>query len=246
MSNVCYSPLGRLVDWSIQHTSYVDTPTCDVRSGTFWKRLWMANHTHTWWCNMSPLKALRFLGRKCMAFNAWYFISSWWVWLIQNVPVYRIVINRFFFWFVPTLQTKAIIFFSIKQSDIVFWKRSNGTSVDTGHSRAGTYWVKLEPLSYPCTSVLFRLQYCMSPPDRRPLSYKMSSCPQFLETPGCRADQPACRPMGLDLLSQCHGDHQLFQENIDILYVAGFHTFMIIESIYIYDATYYIDCQLKA
>ena len=35
----------------------MDTPTFwhHVRSGTFSKRLVMANHTHTWWQNMSPL-----------------------------------------------------------------------------------------------------------------------------------------------------------------------------------------------
>ena len=34
---------------------WVDTHTCDVVSGTFSKRLVEANHTHTWWCDMSPL-----------------------------------------------------------------------------------------------------------------------------------------------------------------------------------------------
>ena len=30
-------------------------PTSDVRSGMFSKRPVMANHTHTWWYNMSPI-----------------------------------------------------------------------------------------------------------------------------------------------------------------------------------------------
>ena len=34
---------------------YVDAPTRDVRRGRFSKRLVAANHTHTWWNNMSPL-----------------------------------------------------------------------------------------------------------------------------------------------------------------------------------------------
>ena len=39
MSNVCPSPPGRLVGPSIQHTSQVDTPTCDVTTDTFSKWL---------------------------------------------------------------------------------------------------------------------------------------------------------------------------------------------------------------
>ena len=36
----------------------MDTPTGDVRSGTFFKTmLVMANHAHTWWHHMSPLGA---------------------------------------------------------------------------------------------------------------------------------------------------------------------------------------------
>ena len=48
-------PPGRVTDRSIQHTFKVDTPTCDVRRGRLTKRLVAANHTHTWWCVMSPL-----------------------------------------------------------------------------------------------------------------------------------------------------------------------------------------------
>ena len=43
----------------------VDTPTCDVRSGTFSKRLVMANHTHSWWYNMSPLTKQRWVEWPC-------------------------------------------------------------------------------------------------------------------------------------------------------------------------------------
>ena len=34
----------------------MDTPTCDVRRGTFSKWLVMANHAHTWWYNISLLR----------------------------------------------------------------------------------------------------------------------------------------------------------------------------------------------
>ena len=34
----------------------VATPTCDVRRRRFSKRLVAAAPTHTWWCDMSPLK----------------------------------------------------------------------------------------------------------------------------------------------------------------------------------------------
>ena len=36
----------------------MDTPTCDVRSCTFSKRLVTANHIHTWWPDASPLMEL--------------------------------------------------------------------------------------------------------------------------------------------------------------------------------------------
>jgi len=40
---------------------WVDAPTCDVtwgHSNRFLKPLGMANHAHTWWCNMCPLKMI--------------------------------------------------------------------------------------------------------------------------------------------------------------------------------------------
>ena len=40
--------------------SHYNTPTCDVRSGTFSEPFVMANHTHTWWYNMSPLRSIIF------------------------------------------------------------------------------------------------------------------------------------------------------------------------------------------
>ena len=50
--------------WTVENVAYLSvthlgghiTPTCDVRSSTFPKRLVTANHTHTWWYNMSPLR----------------------------------------------------------------------------------------------------------------------------------------------------------------------------------------------
>ena len=36
-------------------------PTSDVRRGRFSKRRVTANHSHTWWHNMSPLKYFQFL-----------------------------------------------------------------------------------------------------------------------------------------------------------------------------------------
>ena len=56
MSNVCYRPLGSLIDWSIQHTSHIS----HIR-GRFPKRLVMANHTapggmslHQGWTAFTP------------------------------------------------------------------------------------------------------------------------------------------------------------------------------------------------
>jgi hypothetical protein len=46
MSNVCYSPLRRLVDWSIQHRSRWTRPLVSKTA---------CNHTHTWWHVMEPL-----------------------------------------------------------------------------------------------------------------------------------------------------------------------------------------------
>ena len=43
-------------DWSIQHTSRLTRPHDDVRRGRFLKRLVTADHTHTWWFNISPFK----------------------------------------------------------------------------------------------------------------------------------------------------------------------------------------------
>ena len=45
------------------HPAYIqlDTPTCDVtktQRRLIFKRLVMANHTHTWWNNITPLKAV--------------------------------------------------------------------------------------------------------------------------------------------------------------------------------------------
>ena len=53
--NVCYSPLGRLVDWSIQHTSRWTRPlvtSLKHRKGQIFKLLVLANPTHSWWHNM--------------------------------------------------------------------------------------------------------------------------------------------------------------------------------------------------
>ena len=58
ISNICYSPLGRLVDWSIQHTSRWTSPllmSLKPRNMQIFNRLVTANHTHTWWHNITPL-----------------------------------------------------------------------------------------------------------------------------------------------------------------------------------------------
>ena len=51
MSDVCYHPRGGLVDWSTLHTSRWTRPPVMSEAARL-----MANHTHTWWHNMSPFK----------------------------------------------------------------------------------------------------------------------------------------------------------------------------------------------
>ena len=55
MSNVCYGPPGRLVDWPIStHLGGTRLPVMS-EAGRFSKRLVTANHTHYQWHNISPL-----------------------------------------------------------------------------------------------------------------------------------------------------------------------------------------------
>ena len=49
MSNVCSSPLGRLVDWSIQGTCRWTRPR---------PQIFQTAQAHTWWYNMSPLNEM--------------------------------------------------------------------------------------------------------------------------------------------------------------------------------------------
>ena len=58
MSNICSGPLSRLVRCSIQRTSGWTRPlvmSLKQRKGQIMKGLVMANHTHTWWRNMTRL-----------------------------------------------------------------------------------------------------------------------------------------------------------------------------------------------
>ena len=57
MSNVYFSPLGRLVDLSIQLRSRWTrhSNVGNVIKGQIFETTCKANHTHTWWYNKSPL-----------------------------------------------------------------------------------------------------------------------------------------------------------------------------------------------
>ena len=71
MSNVCYSPLGRLVDRPIQHTPRWTRPLVTSGEADFPQQLVRANHTRTWCYNMSPFKQIckhGFQWKECTAF----------------------------------------------------------------------------------------------------------------------------------------------------------------------------------
>ena len=58
MSNVYYSPLGRLLDWSIRYTLGGHAHLWCHKRQIFKTSLITANHTHTWWHLMGPLTTL--------------------------------------------------------------------------------------------------------------------------------------------------------------------------------------------
>ena len=65
MSNVCYSPLGRLVDWSIPQTDLGGHVHlwCQKRQ-IFQNGLQMADHTRTCWYNTSSLRESKICSRS--------------------------------------------------------------------------------------------------------------------------------------------------------------------------------------
>ena len=73
MSKVCYSPLGRLVDWSIQGTSRWTRPLVMSEETDFQT---MANPTHTWWHVMGPLS--RPLNWKPDLYTRTAHEAKWW------------------------------------------------------------------------------------------------------------------------------------------------------------------------
>ena len=66
MSNICYKSTGQAGRLVYPAYIYVDTPICDVTKTQEEAVLWrfvMANHTHTWWHSITPLKWIDTIAR---------------------------------------------------------------------------------------------------------------------------------------------------------------------------------------